>query len=97
MYNCRVGHNLLVLVAAPIELTTPRAAAPQVRRTLTRDIHPVLAPLCVTEDSRSGEGFRVRPDCGFPRLQLAVRTKGCLSRSVAKLADEQCIFASKAA
>ncbi len=40
-------------------------------RELTRDFHPVLSPLYVAEDPRSGEGLQACFDRGCPRLQLA--------------------------
>ncbi len=36
----------------------------------TRDVHPVLSPSCVAEDSRSGERFQVFLQCRGPRLQF---------------------------
>ncbi len=38
---------------------------------LTRHFHAVLSPLCVAEDSRSGDRFQVGLDRGSPCLQLA--------------------------
>ncbi len=81
-----VDHRIVCLLVLVVEFTCTVCAAitnradhvanggirgPTVLCGLTRDVHPVLCPLCVAEDSLSREGFQFCRDYGCPRLQQA--------------------------
>ncbi len=51
---------------------------------LTKHVHPVLSPSCVTEHSRSGDRFQVGLDRGCPRLQLASSSSAPRARRCGK-------------
>ncbi len=72
--TCVGVHQGKVEPPSQIEVITSSYEALQVRRSCAspaRHFHQVLSPLCVTEDSRPGEGFLVCLDCGSLCLQLA--------------------------